>query len=71
MKFWKWLRTQNFMGRWMPEGFEIYENLIGEYPWAISYKRFFEEYPEWKEVDRYQDKNFKILPTIYKRKFKH
>jgi len=63
MKFWKWLRTQNFMGRWMPEGFEIYENFIGEYPWAIPYKRFFEEYPEWKEVDRYQDKNFKILPT--------
>jgi len=63
MKFWKWLRTQNFMGRWMPEGFEIYENFIGEYPWAIPYKRFFEECPEWKEVDRYQDKNFKILPT--------
>ncbi len=63
IKFWKWLSTQNFMGRWMPEGFEIYENFIGEYPWAIPYKRFFEECPEWKEVDRYQDKNFKILPT--------
>ncbi len=63
LKFWKWIKTQNLMGRWMPEGFEIYENFIGEYPWAISYKRFFEEYPEWKEVDRYQDKNFKILPT--------
>lgn len=63
MKFWRWLKTLNFMGRWTPEGFELYENLIGEYPWAIPYKRFFEEYPEWKEVDGYQHKNFKILPA--------
>jgi len=63
MTLWKWLKTQDFMGRWMPEGFEIYGNFIGEYPWAIPYKRFFEEYPEWKEVNRYQDRNFKILPT--------
>jgi len=63
MKFWNWIKTQNFMGRWMPEGFELYENFIGEYPWALPYKRFFEENSEWKEVNEYQKDNFKILPT--------
>jgi len=63
MKFWRWLKTQNFMEIRMPEGFDIYENFIGEYPWAIPYKRFFEESPEWKEINDYHDENFKILPT--------
>ncbi|RLF27144.1 MAG: hypothetical protein DRN05_06060 [Thermoplasmata archaeon] len=62
-KFWEWLKTQNFMEIRMPEGFDIYENFIGEYPWAIPYKRFFEESPEWKEINDYHDENFKILPT--------
>ncbi|WP_041736698.1 hypothetical protein [Caldicellulosiruptor acetigenus] len=63
LKFWKWLKTQNFMGKWMPEGYELYEDFIGEYPWALPYKKFFEKYSEWKEVDNYQEKSFKILPT--------
>jgi len=58
-KFYKWLSKQDLMGRWMPEGFELYEDFIGEYPWAIPYKIFFENEDEWKEV-----KNFSINEVV-------
>jgi hypothetical protein len=40
---WKWLRRQDFNGRWMPEGFEIYGGFLGEYPWGVPITRFLEE----------------------------
>lgn len=58
-KFYMWLSKQNLIGRWMPEGFELSENFIGEYPWAIPYKKFFEHEEEWKEV-----KNFSINKMV-------
>lgn len=41
------------MGKWMFEGYELYEDFIGEYFWVFFYKKFFEKYFEWKEVDNY------------------
>lgn len=44
---WKWIKKQDFMGRWMPEGADLYEHFVGEYPWAPPFRAHFEEYPEW------------------------
>ena len=39
-KCWRWLRTANLYGRWMPEGPEFYEEYFGEYPWGVPYNTF-------------------------------
>ncbi|MGV3615259.1 MAG: hypothetical protein ACO1SV_07985 [Fimbriimonas sp.] len=36
-KCWSWLASQDFMGRWMPEGADFHEGFVGEYPWGPSY----------------------------------
>jgi hypothetical protein len=36
-RLWNWMRSKNFMGRWMPEGQTIYNNVfVGEYPRGLS-----------------------------------
>ncbi len=35
-EIYQWATKQNFMGRWMPEGIELYNMFLGEYPWAQS-----------------------------------
>ena len=58
-----WLKTKNLIRNWMPEGYEFYDSFIGEYPWAIPFREFFKEQPEWKEINDYKRNNLKILPT--------
>lgn len=41
---WRWLRKQQFMGRWMPEGAEFHEGCIGEYPWATTFNVYPDTY---------------------------
>ena len=42
-KCWNWLCRQNFMGRWMPEGFDLHDGFLGEYPWGLPFAQFFEQ----------------------------
>ena len=36
----KWLKEQNFMGRWMPESVQMDEVYVGEFPWATASTQF-------------------------------
>ncbi len=36
----EWAQTQNFMGRWMPEPFQMRGVFIGEWPWAPSMSEY-------------------------------
>jgi hypothetical protein len=56
---WKWLGGQNFMGRWMPEGADLHEGYLGEYPWATP----FAEYRERSMSRRYQSVPVTMIPT--------
>jgi hypothetical protein len=37
-KFLEWAKTQDFMGRWMPESSEAHQLFIGEYFWSAAYR---------------------------------
>ena len=61
---WEWFKKQNFMGRPMPEGAENYQHFVGEYPWALPFCVYFEEYPEWTNMgESLNGLPFSILPT--------
>lgn len=47
-KAWKWIQGQNFMGDWMPKGFELHYGFFGEYPWAPPFRFIYEE-PVWQD----------------------
>lgn len=34
---WRWIKRQQFMGRWMPEGPSFHEGHVGEYPWGTPF----------------------------------
>lgn len=36
-KIFKWAKSQDFMGAWMPESHQFYNVFIGEYPWAAAF----------------------------------
>lgn len=36
-EFYNWALEQDFMGRWMPEGPELYEIFLGEFYWSRAY----------------------------------
>lgn len=38
------LEKKNFMGRWFPEAYDVYQIFNREYAWSPSYKHFFGEY---------------------------
>ncbi len=68
--FFAWAKKQNFMGRWMPEGFEVREVYLREFPYHIAYRDLYNENGEkfrWKEVragDRSSEKTkFKVVST--------
>lgn len=48
--FWKWNKQQNYFGRLMPEGGNIYSHLIGEYPFGVGFQGTFSEWEEWREI---------------------
>ncbi|TDQ59446.1 hypothetical protein EDC45_0094 [Mesocricetibacter intestinalis] len=55
-----WLKQQDFMGRWMPEGNEYYGTDINQ---------FFTEniFREWQEISRYgeiESPSFKVIPSV-------
>jgi len=61
-KCWSWLCQQNFMGRWMPEGHNIYRGFLGEYPWGIPFTQFFEMHgAEQAETSKLP---YQIIPTV-------
>ena len=68
--FFTWAKKQDFMGRWMPEGFEIREVYLREFPYHLAYRDLYNEKNEkfrWREVsngDRSSEKTkFKVVPT--------
>lgn len=63
---WNWLKYQDFMGRWMPEGLDISEGFLGEYPWGLPFIHFFDQ--SACEQSRVEEVNSrvpcKMLPTV-------
>ena len=55
----KFFKGKDFWGRWLPEGFDFYENWIGEYPWSKEYLNAFQELEERKNIP------IKLIPTVY------
>lgn len=69
-EFFAWAKKQDFMGRWMPEGLEVREVYLREFPYHLAYRDLYNEKKEefrWKEVrngDRSSEKTrFKVIPT--------
>ena len=48
-QFSKWASKQNFYGRWMPEHRGSTEFMWSDYPWADTYRSFFESYEIWEQ----------------------
>lgn len=42
-KCWKWIQKQNFMGNWMPRGYELHYGFFGEYPWGVLFNYLYED----------------------------
>lgn len=38
-----WIKGKHFWNRWMPEGYNLYESWLGEYPWSPTYTNIFYE----------------------------
>ena len=55
----KFFKGKDFWGRWLPEGFDFYENWIGEYPWSKEYLNAFQGLEERKNIP------IKLIPTVY------
>lgn len=63
---WDWIKKQDSMGRWMPKGAHLYEHLVGEYPWALSFRAYFQECPEWTgSAGSQHDLPVSVLPTSH------
>lgn len=48
-QFSEWASKQNFYGRWMPEHRGSTEFMWSDYPWADTYRSFFESYEIWEQ----------------------
>ena len=59
---WEWIKQQRFMGRWMPEGFELHGIHVGEYPNRLTARQFFEEAQSWTRGER--PVPFDLPPTV-------
>ena len=55
----KFFKGKDFWGRWLPEGFNFYENWIGEYPWSKSYLNIFQDFEEKRDIP------IKLIPTAH------
>ncbi|MCY7008350.1 hypothetical protein OCK72_06735 [Fusobacterium simiae] len=55
----KFFKGKDFWGRWLPEGFDFYENWIGEYPWSKEYLNAFQGLEERKNIP------IKLIPTVH------
>jgi hypothetical protein len=64
---WHWLPRQDFMGRWMPEGFDIHGGFLGEYPWGLPFVRFFELARSEGSYDAYESSRLpcRMVPTAH------
>ena len=40
---WNWLSPTNLRSHRLPEGFDLHRGFLGEYPWALPFRQFFEE----------------------------
>ncbi len=68
--FFEWAKKKDFMGRWMPEGFELREVYLREFPRHLAYKDLYNEKGKkmrWTDVfdgDRSGKKtDFKVIPV--------
>lgn len=59
---WKWLQQQNFMGDWMPRGYELHYGFFGEYPWATPFAYIYQDNDNGFRDSRKQIP-CKIVPT--------
>ena len=52
----EWMKTQDFMGRWMPEGSEFHDIYLGEFHNSLAWRRVVTEptwgYEEWRQPQR-------------------
>lgn len=66
-KCWNWLGDQDFMGRWMPEGLDMHEGFLGEYPWGVPFFHSFERFALDQLYDDRTDSRMpcKMLPTAH------
>lgn len=64
---WHWLPRQDFMGRWMPEGFDIHGGFLGEYPWGLPFVHFFELARSEGSYDAYESSRLpcRMVPTAH------
>jgi hypothetical protein len=58
--FCRWARERDWMGRWMPEGFETHEVFLGEWPWhpAAAEMRSL-----WRDIERREGAPGQVAPT--------
>lgn len=56
----KMLSSKNFYGRWMPEGLQLHDGYIGEYPWGIPFCSYEEEYREYNMEENWKGR---LTPT--------
>lgn len=69
-RFFKWGKKQDFMGRWMPEGLEIHQIYLREFPYHLAYRDQYNEKNEkfrWREVKKNSmnmgKTEFKVITT--------
>jgi hypothetical protein len=64
---WNWLKDQDFMERWMPEGFDMHEGFLGEYPWGLPFVHYFEQVALERPYDDgiNPQRPCKMLPTAH------
>ena len=55
----KFFKGKDFWGRWLPEGFNFYENWIGEYPWSKAYLNIIQDFEEKRDIP------IKLIPTAH------
>lgn len=56
-KFYEWAQRQDFMGRWMPESYDVYGVLLGEFFWSPAYR--YQRGPaaghgDWEQYENYE-----------------
>ncbi len=59
----KWVKKQNFAGRWMPESHNFYECFIGEYPDSLVFKDLRGDFNIWT-LNRNRNENSLPAPVI-------
>jgi hypothetical protein len=55
----EFFKGKDFLGSVLPEGFNFYENWIGEYPWSKAYLNIFQGFEEKRDIP------IKLIPTAY------